>query len=46
MTSKQRKRRSQIITELSNLSRDGWKNARSCDYEPLEAELRVLNAKL
>jgi hypothetical protein len=36
------KRRSEIIRELCNLSRDGWANAKPCDYEPLERELREL----
>jgi hypothetical protein len=43
MTTKQRaRRRSAIIAELSRLSRDGWSNARPCDYEPLESELANL----
>ena len=40
-----RKRRSDIIKQLSDLSRNGWANAHPCDYEPLEAELRELDAK-
>lgn len=40
--SKRRARRSAIIAELSRLSRNGWANARPCDYEPLEAELRSI----
>jgi hypothetical protein len=43
--SKNAKRRSAIIAELSRLSRDGWANALPCDYEPLERELRALEAK-
>jgi hypothetical protein len=39
-----RQRRSFIIGELCRLSRDGWKHARPCDYEPLERELRELPA--
>jgi hypothetical protein len=35
-------RRLAILTELVKLSKDGWANARPCDYEPLEAELRSL----
>lgn len=36
------KRRSEIIRELCKLSRNGWENAKPCDYKPLEAELREL----
>lgn len=36
------KRRSEIIRQLSELSRDGWVNAKPIDYLPLEAELRRL----
>ena len=43
LTKKQKQqRRSQIIRELSDLSRGGWKNAKPCDYQPLESELREL----
>lgn len=42
MTKKQRARRTAIIKQLSELSRDGWKNTKPCDYQPLEAELRQL----
>ena len=38
MTKKQ-KRRSEIIKELTRLSRNGWANALPVDYEPLEAAL-------
>jgi hypothetical protein len=41
-TKKQRQRRRQIVRELSQLSRDGWRDAKPCDYEPLERELRML----
>ena len=41
MTRKERKRRSEIIEELSRLSRDGWRYATSDDYRTLEAELRA-----
>lgn len=44
--SKLLKRRSVIIKELSDMSRDGWKNARPTDYLPLEAELREIERKL
>lgn len=42
MTRKQKARRSQIIAELANLSRNGWRDARRCDWEPLEQELRAM----
>jgi hypothetical protein len=42
MTRAQRKRRTEIIKALSDLSRDGWRNARRCDWEALESELREL----
>lgn len=35
-----RKERLAIITELCALSRNGWANAKPCDYEPLETKLR------
>lgn len=38
----QRRRRAEIIRELSELSRDGWANAEPCDYAPLERELCAL----
>jgi hypothetical protein len=44
MTKTQKKRRSAIIRELSNLSKNGWNNARPEDYLPLESELRALEA--
>jgi hypothetical protein len=37
-----KQRRTAIIKALSDLSRNGWANARPYDYEPLEAELRKL----
>lgn len=44
MTSKKalRKRYSQIVKELSDLSRKGWAFAKPDDYQPLERELRQL----
>jgi hypothetical protein len=36
------KRKTAIIAELSNLSRNGWANAKSVDYAPLERELREI----
>ena len=44
MSKSNRKRKSQIIKELSRLSKDGWAHAKPCDYEPLEDELRRLSA--
>lgn len=35
-------RKSAIITQLSDLSRNGWANATPYDYEPLERELNRL----
>lgn len=37
------RRKIEIIRTLSDLSRDGWKNARSEDYVGLERELREIN---
>lgn len=37
-------RRTAIIKELSNLSRDGWSGAIAADYEHLERELRLIEA--
>jgi len=37
------KKRSLVIAELTRLSRDGWKDAKPCDYEPLERTLRERN---
>jgi hypothetical protein len=44
-TSKHAKRRTEIIKALADLSKKGWANARPCDYEPLERELRALEAR-
>lgn len=44
MTRKQQKRRLEIIRQLSELARGGWKNARYEDYAPLEAELREMES--
>jgi hypothetical protein len=44
MTKAQAKRRSEIVRALSDLSRNGWANALPCDYEPLERELRIIEA--
>lgn len=43
MTRKQRQRRIDIIKQLSDLSRDGWRLARHEDWEPLERELREMD---
>lgn len=45
MSCKDRKRHSEIIRALSDLSRDGWKGARPDDYLPLEAELARLEGR-
>jgi hypothetical protein len=45
LTKKEKSRRTVIIRELSRLSRNGWANATSDDYAPLEAELNALNAR-
>jgi hypothetical protein len=42
MTSKQKRRRIELIKQLSDLSRNGWAHARFEDYTPLEKELREL----
>lgn len=46
LSSIQRKKLAQqrigIINQLSDLSRNGWANAKACDYEPLERELRTM----
>lgn len=47
MTLRQKRaRRSEIIRQLSAMSRDGWIGARSGDYEALERELRELERLL
>jgi hypothetical protein len=42
MSKNSKKRRIEIIKILSDLSRNGWANARREDYVALEAELRRL----
>lgn len=42
MIAKHKKRRSEIIRQLSDLSKGGWRGARYEDYAPLEAELRKI----
>jgi len=39
-------RRRVIVNILSDLSRDGWRHAKPSDYEPLERELREIEAQL
>jgi len=39
-------RRAQIMSELSHMSKDGWKNAKPYDYLPLEKELRLIEPKI
>lgn len=43
MAKNQAKRRSEIIRQLSELSRNGWENARPSDYQPLERELSEID---
>lgn len=43
---KLQKRRSSIIKELSDLSRNGWANAHEADWKPLEDELNQINKSL
>lgn len=45
MNSKDRKRLGIIIHELARMSRNSWRDAKPCDYLPLEAEMRALLAK-
>lgn len=42
-TAQARKRRRELIAELSRLSRNGWAGARPEDYQPLERELGELD---
>jgi len=42
MTKRQRKRYREIIRQLSELSKEGWRHAKPFDYLPLERELRDL----
>ena len=46
MTKTRKTRRSEIIRILSDLARDGWANARPCDYQPLEKELREIEQEI
>jgi hypothetical protein len=42
----EKKRRDEIIGQLVELARNGWANARPCDYEPLEKELRKIEGRM
>ena len=44
LTKKEQARKLAIINQLSELSRNGWKNAKWYDYQPLERELRALES--
>jgi hypothetical protein len=39
-------RKRELIRQLSDLSRNGWRLAKPYDYLPLEAELREINKRL
>lgn len=43
MTKQTETRRAAIVSQLSDLSKDGWSKARPADYQPLEAELRAID---
>jgi hypothetical protein len=45
LTKKEQARLTVVIHELANLSRDGWRNAKRVDWEPLERELQALLEK-
>jgi hypothetical protein len=45
MTKKDKARYAEIVRQLCQLSRDGWRWATRADWEPLETELRALKAK-
>jgi hypothetical protein len=45
LTSAEKKRRDEILSQLVELSRNGWRNARPSDYEPLERELREIETR-
>lgn len=45
LTAKERARKSAIVHQLCDLSRNGWAAARSGDYQPLERELEQLTIK-
>lgn len=43
LTARELERRRVIRAQLCELSKDGWRHAKPCDYEPLERELRQLD---
>jgi hypothetical protein len=43
---KLQKCRTEIIKQLCELSRNGWRNAHCGDWQPLEAELTLIESKL
>jgi len=45
-TNRLRDRHRLIVSLLSDMSKDGWRHALPCDYEPLEKELREIEEKL
>jgi len=46
LNKRQRLERCAIIrSELVKMSRNGWRDAKPCDYEPLERELRTLEER-
>lgn len=45
LTRKEQERLLVIIRQLSDLSINGWRDATSAQWAPLEAELAQLNAK-
>jgi len=44
--SRDNKRIAVLIHQLTELSKDGWRNAKPSDYLPIEAELSLLLKKL
>lgn len=41
-----RERRTSIVRQLSELSKDGWRHAKPLDYMPLERELVAIEEQL
>jgi len=41
-----KKRRSGIISQLCKMSRNGWRDSKMSDYQPLEAELKQIDQTL
>ena len=46
LTKKEQGRYRAIIRQLSHMSANGWSQSTHVDYEPLEAELKVLADKI